>query len=133
MKSKYNFGLLKNLKIGFVNTEGKGFVGELLEVKQRNGKYRFIYSENYIEVEENILLNFCIKFKNDTYWFVYSSPKMISGLFLFSMYDTYGFPLEITEEIMEEKGFLCDTEGFYIIKNIQKKRNKNTYKNKNAF
>ena len=37
---------------------------------------------------------------------------VISGEDAFKLYDTYGFPLELTEEYAEEKGFTVDRDGF---------------------
>ncbi|NEQ24410.1 MAG: alanine--tRNA ligase, partial [Microcoleus sp. SIO2G3] len=40
------------------------------------------------------------------------SGGQISGADAFVLYDTYGFPVELTEEIAEEKGLTVDTTGF---------------------
>ena len=38
--------------------------------------------------------------------------KVLSGADAFKLYDTYGFPIDLTEEILEEKGFSIDMDGF---------------------
>lgn len=38
--------------------------------------------------------------------------KELAGADAFKLYDTYGFPLDLTIEILEEKGFTVDKEGF---------------------
>lgn len=40
------------------------------------------------------------------------NSKKIPGRIAFRLYDTYGFPLELTEELAKEHGFSVDTEGF---------------------
>lgn len=40
------------------------------------------------------------------------SSKTISGVDAFTLYDTYGFPFELTQEIAEEEGFVVDAAGF---------------------
>jgi alanyl-tRNA synthetase len=38
--------------------------------------------------------------------------RVINGRIAFKLYDTYGFPIELTEELAAEHGFTVDTEGF---------------------
>ena len=38
--------------------------------------------------------------------------KVLSGDNAFKLYDTYGFPLDLTKEILEEKGYEIDEDGF---------------------
>ncbi len=41
-----------------------------------------------------------------------NNHKVLSGDKAFKLYDTYGFPVELTEEILEEEGISIDKEGF---------------------
>lgn len=41
-----------------------------------------------------------------------AGEKVLSGDNAFKLYDTYGFPLDLTKEILEEKGYEVDEDGF---------------------
>ena len=56
---------------------------------------------------------------------VKSGSKTLSGENIFKLYDTYGFPVDLTTEILEEKGFSVDEEGFKKAMEIQKQTARN--------
>ncbi len=41
-----------------------------------------------------------------------SGQSVLNGQDAFKLYDTYGFPMDLTKEILEEKGYSIDEEGF---------------------
>jgi alanyl-tRNA synthetase len=51
-------------------------------------------------------------------------PRQIAGAQAFELYDTYGFPLELTEEIAEEHGLSVDIAGFEAAMEEQRQRAK---------
>ena len=52
------------------------------------------------------------------------NKKDIDGENAFKLYDTYGFPFELTKEIAEENGLKADEEGFKVAMKEQKDRAK---------
>ena len=48
--------------------------------------------------------------------------KQLGGADAFKLYDTFGFPLDLTREILEEKGFTVDEEGFAACMQEQKEK-----------
>ena len=48
--------------------------------------------------------------------------KELSGKNAFTLYDTYGFPLDLTKEILEEKGYTIDETGFKAEMEEQRKK-----------
>ncbi|NMM65590.1 alanine--tRNA ligase [Clostridium sp. P21] len=85
-----------------------GNYGELAEKRDYIKKVVKLEEERFDETIDSgmqILNEFIeeLKVKDDT---------ILSGEKAFKLYDTYGFPIELTEEILEEKDMKVDLEGF---------------------
>ncbi len=57
-----------------------------------------------------------------------NTDKVFSGEVAFKLYDTYGFPLDLTEDMLREKGLSLDTERFVELMQAQKERAKAAWK-----
>ncbi len=53
---------------------------------------------------------------------------MLDGRVAFTLHDTYGFPLEVTQEIASERGFEVDDTGFQVAMDEQRSRAKDARK-----
>ena len=51
-----------------------------------------------------------------------SSNKTVNGLFAFELFDTFGFPIDLTQLMATEKGFNVDMEGFK--KGLEEQKNR---------
>jgi alanyl-tRNA synthetase len=56
-----------------------------------------------------------------------TEKQQIVGVDAFTLYDTYGFPLELTREIAEEQGLSVDTVGFEQEMKKQQERSKSAH------
>jgi alanyl-tRNA synthetase len=50
------------------------------------------------------------------------SDRSLSGAFAFQLYDTFGFPIDLTELLARERGLTVDTAGFDKLMDEQKQR-----------
>ncbi len=57
-----------------------------------------------------------------------NTKDVFSGEVAFKLYDTYGFPLDLTEDMLREKGLKLDTQKFEELMNEQKTRAKAAWK-----
>ena len=51
-----------------------------------------------------------------------NGEKILPGEDAFTLYDTYGFPLDLTREILEEKGYSIDEDGFTRLMQEQREK-----------
>jgi len=74
------------------------------------------YLKEKLREEEDKFLKTLVKgeieFEKKLESFLKNPKKIIAGRIAFNLYDTYGFPLEITEELAKEHGLSVDREGF---------------------
>jgi len=57
-----------------------------------------------------------------------NTKDIFSGEVAFKLYDTYGFPLDLTEDMLKEKGLKLDTQKFEDLMQEQKNRSKGAWK-----
>lgn len=94
---------------------------ELEEKKEFIKKIVSLEEERFNETIDsgmNILLEYIEELKS-------SKNKILSGKNAFKLYDTFGFPYELTEEICEEKEIAIDKEAFDKEMNEQRTRARN--------
>lgn len=90
--------------------EKKDFVKEQIKLEEE----RFLSTiENGIEIFNEELAK---------------TEKIFSGEVAFKLYDTYGFPLDLTADMLREKGLLVDEQKFELLMSEQKERAKASWK-----
>ena len=94
--------------------EKRDFIKTLIKVEEEN------FSKT---IDQGLLLlnDFVSKSKN----------KILSGEDAFKLHDTYGFPLDLTKEILAEKNMSVDEAGFKKLLEEQKNRARNARQNSN--
>ncbi|EBD1886932.1 alanine--tRNA ligase [Campylobacter jejuni] len=90
--------------------EKKDFIKEQIRLEEE----RFLSTiENGIEIFNEELKN---------------TKEIFSGEVAFKLYDTYGFPLDLTADMLREKNLKVDEEKFELLMNEQKTRAKASWK-----
>lgn len=99
--------------------EKKDFVQEVIRLEEE--RFLVTLNEGVKKVDE-IIANAKNVGKN-----------IIGGEEAFMLYDTFGFPLDLTEDMAEENKFTVDTEGFMRMMEAQRQRARSAHKSENAF
>ena len=100
----------------------KGAYPELVEKESYIKKMITVEEENFnktIDTGMAILADYITELENE-------KKDVLSGEKSFKLYDTYGFPYELTEESCEEKGIKMDREGFDKNMQIQRETARNS-------
>ena len=121
----------------------KNFLCEYLPVliKIMGGTYKELITqrpviENIINIEEekfnNTLRQGTELFESECEKLKADNSDLIPGGIIFTLYDTYGFPPELTREMAEEKGLKLDDAGFKSCMEIQRERARSSSKQKKS-
>ncbi|MBO5745472.1 MAG: alanine--tRNA ligase [Clostridia bacterium] len=95
--------------------ENKGAYPEVLEKQDYIKKIISVEEENFAKtIDLGLKMLEDITASGDT--------KVLSGADAFKLNDTYGFPIDLTRDILEEKGWTVDEEGFQQLMKEQKER-----------
>ncbi|RKD34617.1 alanine--tRNA ligase [Thermohalobacter berrensis] len=114
-------GIKENFLYDLVDEVIKGWkeiYPELSEKREQIRKIVKIEEEKFEETIDqgiNILKEHIEKLKKE-------KTNILDGNTAFKLYDTYGFPLELTKEILEEEGIKVDEEGFNTEMEKQRER-----------
>ncbi len=95
--------------------ENKGAYPEVLEKQDYIKKIISVEEENFAKT-----IDLGLKMLEDIT--ASGDGKVLSGADAFKLNDTYGFPIDLTRDILEEKGWTVDEEGFRQLMKEQKER-----------
>ncbi len=109
--------------VDLVVNEYGAFYPELLEGRQHICKVVRIEEERFHETLEQGM-----KILNDLMCSI-GSRGVLPGELAFKLYDTYGFPLDLTKEILAENKMLLDEEGFKAALSSQRERGRSARSN----
>ena len=124
---RYAFSYLK-MENPFIFSVVKDLVKAMPSYNQIKKNQNFI--EDIIKNEEKLFLITLNKGLNLIDSLVsYAKSKEISGESIFELYDTYGFPVDLTEIILKEKGLSFNKDQFEKCLILQKERSKSNQKN----
>lgn len=97
---------------------------ELLEREQYVKKVILAEEERFIETLDRglAILN------EETAALRAKGEKIISGEVIFKLYDTFGFPVDLTADIVESEGFTLDEDGFALCMEKQRVKARENWK-----
>ena len=122
---RYGYSTLQ-MKKPFLNELSQSVIEEYKDIFKNLSSQSDFIKEVIIEEEKTFLstLDKGLKKINE----YGGSSKKVSGELVFELYDTYGFPIDLTELIFREKGINIDKEKFNELLETQRNRSRNVSK-----
>jgi alanyl-tRNA synthetase len=121
---RYGFTFL-NLKDPFINKLVKVLVSEMGEFFPELKAQQDLITKVILEEEHSFLKTLAQGIKRfEQYLEEHPSSKSIDGEFAFELFDTFGFPIDLTQLMAREKGLTVDMDGFNKGLEAQKKRSR---------
>ena len=122
---RYGYSTLE-LKEPFLNKLSESVIKEYSDIFKNLSSQSDFIKEVILEEEKTFLstLDKGLKKINE----YGDSSKKVSGELVFELYDTYGFPIDLTELIFREKGINIDKEKFNELLETQRNRSRNVSK-----
>ena len=112
--------VIENMRGAYPDLErNREFILKVIE--QEEARFHDTLDAGLVEVEKLALDVGTLKFELDE-----SGIELIPAKEVFRLYDTYGFPPELTEEVAAERGFGVDMEGFEREMEAQRTRSRST-------
>ena len=122
---RYGYSILQ-LKEPFLNELSQSVIVEYKDIFKNLSSQSDFIKQVILEEEKTFLstLDKGLKKINE----YGDSSKKVSGELVFELYDTYGFPIDLTELIFREKGINIDKEKFNELLETQRNRSRNVSK-----
>ena len=114
-------GRLIGIEGNFINQVAETAIA-LSESAYPNVREREEFIKNELQREESQFLKTLERGEKLLAEILAKQPQQISGIDAFTLYDTYGFPLELTQEIAEEHSLTVDVDEFNIEMEKQRDR-----------
>ena len=124
-------------EIGTIVEGYKKVIGRLEQVRfdQKEQRYRFSFANGYTlkVLQEAFSYHTILHREEDVIFFEFSADRILSGMIVYSLYETCGLPLEFAVDEMDRYGIPVDEEGFRVMEKLQQNQSRGTFRDQDAF